>query len=228
MNKSIKVLIVDDEFLALNLLEEFISKLPALEIIAKAKSASIAQEILNEHKIDLMFLDIQMPHLSGNEFLKKLPNPPVTIFTTAYEKYAVEAFSLNAIDYLLKPFSFTRFEQAVIKAKEQISKENKSEDFITIKSDGKVSKIVLNDILYIEGQKEYVKINCVNKKYIILDSLLHLEEILPVHEFIRVHKSYIIPKSKITAKEGFNLFIDKIKIPMSRKKKKEICEFIFD
>ena len=117
---KIKTLLVDDEYLALNLLEEFTGKVPDLEVVEKVKSPMRALEILNQTPVDLLFLDIQMPTLSGNNLLKTLKNPPVTIFTTAYSEYAIEAFELNAVDYLLKPFSFERFLQAVNKAKEQL------------------------------------------------------------------------------------------------------------
>jgi DNA-binding LytR/AlgR family response regulator len=231
MNK-IKTLLIDDEFLALNLLEEFIKKCPQLEVVGKVKSAIAAASFLNEHEVDLMFLDIQMPHLSGNQFLKSLQNPPVTIFTTAYTDYAVEAFSLNAVDYLLKPFSFERFFQAVQKAEKEINSRNKNTkngqaDFITIKSDGVLHKINLKDIVLIEGSKEYLKIICINKKYVILDSMKNMEELLSDEHFIRIHKSYIVAKNRITSLEGFFVYLGKLKLPISRTKKKEIQDTIF-
>ena len=230
--KKIKTLLIDDEFLALNLLEEFIKKIPQLEVVGKVKSAIDAASFLNDNEVDLMFLDIQMPHLSGNQFLKSLPHPPVTIFTTAYSDYAVEAFSLNAVDYLLKPFSFERFFQAVQKAKKEINtrnKNNKNEpiDFITIKSDGVLHKINLKNIVLIEGSKEYLKIICTNKKYVILDSMKNMEELLSDEHFIRIHKSYIVAKNRITSLEGFFVYLGKLKLPISRTKKKEIQNTIF-
>ncbi len=227
-SKKIKTLLVDDEFLALKLLEQFALSFPQLKIVGKVKSAQAAQEIMEKEKVDLLFLDIQMPQLSGNQFLRGLENPPITIFTTAYPDYAVEAFELNAVDYLLKPFSFERFSLAVKKAEEKINVPDENEElFMIIKSDGKFSKINLNDILYIEGLKEYVKIICKEKKYVILESLKNMEEQLPSSHFLRVHKSYIVSKSKVTDKEGFFIFLRKIKIPISRKKKIEIMKELF-
>jgi len=172
--KKIQTLLVDDEYLALKLLEDYISKLPDIEIADMVKSPLKAIEILTNKRIDLLFLDIQMPTLSGTNLLKTLKNKPVTIFTTAYSEYAAQAFDLDAVDYLLKPFSFERFLQAINKAREQLSMNNQlvenpvatesgvSTGFITVKADGKFVKINHSDILFIEGLKEYVKIVCKN------------------------------------------------------------------
>ena len=237
--KPIKTLLVDDEFLALNLLEGFIQKVPDLEIIAKEKSPLKALEILNRGEVDLLFLDIQMPTLSGNNLLKTLKRPPVTIFTTAYENYAIEAFELNAVDYLLKPFSFERLLQAINKAKEQIRFREgavpasaivvpeKSKDFFSVKVDGKIKKVNFGDILYIEGLKEYVRIVCGNERLVTLESLKNLEELLPEGEFLRVHKSYIVAKTKVQGLEGNMLEIGKQKIPISRSKREEVVKTIF-
>lgn len=237
--KTIKTLLVDDEFLALNLLEGFIQKVPDLEIVGKEKSPLKALEILNQGEVDLLFLDIQMPTLSGNNLLKTLKRPPVTIFTTAYENYALEAFELNAADYLLKPFSFERLLQAINKAKEQIRFRSghapaeaivvpqKSKDFFSVKVDGKIKKVNFRDILYIEGLKEYVRIVCENERLVTLESLKNLEELLPVGEFLRVHKSYIVAKAKVQGLEGNLLEIGKQKIPISRSKREEVVNAIF-
>ena len=229
---KIRTLLIDDEFLALNLLEDFCNKFPQIEIVGKMKSAIDAASFLQGNEVDLMFLDIQMPHLSGHQFLKSLSHPPVTIFTTAYSDYAVEAFTLNAVDYLLKPFSFERFFQAVQKAEKELNTRKKpilqsKNDFISIKSDGVLHKIKLADIILIEGLKEYLKIICVNKKYVILDSMKNLESLLPSTDFIRIHKSYIVAKQRITSLEGFYVYLGKLKLPMSRSKKNEIMELVF-
>ncbi|MFQ5446813.1 MAG: LytR/AlgR family response regulator transcription factor, partial [Saprospiraceae bacterium] len=178
---AIKTLLVDDEYLALNLLEEFIKNVPDLEIVDKVKSPVHALEVLSSEPIDLMFLDVQMPTLSGNNLLKTLKNPPVTIFTTAYSQYAIEAFDLNAVDYLLKPFSFERFLQAVNKARELLRLQAAGQypattvetppterPFYTARVDGKIVKIFLDEILYIEGLKEYVRFICQPGKYVVL------------------------------------------------------------
>lgn len=233
----IKTLLVDDEFLALNLLENFVLQVPDLELVHKVRSPMQALEILRAEPIDLLFLDIQMPKLSGNNLLKALPQAPVTIFTTAYSEYATEAFDLNATDYLLKPFSFERFLQAVHKAKEQISlrqqpskgglePQTAASSFITAKVDGRIQKIFLQEILFIEGWKEYVRIYCQNERFITLERMKNLEESLPL-TFLRVHKSYIVATGRVTALEGNMLVIGEHKIPISRSKREEVVQAIF-
>ncbi len=234
-NQPIKTLLVDDEYLALQLLENFIHKIPDLQIIDQVKSPISALEILNKQEIDLLFLDIQMPSLSGMNLLKTLRNPPVTIFTTAYKDYAIEAFDQNAVDYLLKPFSFERFVQAVNKAKAQLHRQDdllasaktSGKSFFPVKVDGKVIKIHFEDILFIEGLREYVRIVCESGKYVTLESLKNLEDFLPNPQFIRVHKSFIVAKSKVTALDGNQLELSGHKIPISRSKRDEVVEMIF-
>lgn len=231
----IKTLLVDDEYLALDLLEEFTKQVPDLEVVDKVKSPMKALDILQQSPVDLLFLDIQMPTLSGTNLLKTLPHPPVTIFTTAYSTYAIEAFELNAVDYLLKPFSFERFLQSVNKAKEQLQfrasqtiiTPEQNRDFFSIKADGKVIKVHFDDILFIEGLKEYVRIVCRDARFVTLESLKNLEELLPSDNFIRVHKSYIIAKNKVQSLEGNLLEIGKNRIPISRSKRDEIVEWVF-
>lgn len=232
----IKTLLVDDEYLALNLLENFINQVPGLEIVAKVKSPMQALEILREQPVDLLFLDIQMPTLSGNNLLKTLPNPPLTIFTTAYADYAIEAFDLNAVDYLLKPISFERFLQAVHKAKEQLQfrrkdvveeKPEPTKDFLIIKADGIVHKVFLKDIFYIESLREYVRVVTGSDKLVYLESMKKLEETLPSAKFMRVHKSFIIAKDKVRALNGNMLEIGNHRIPVARRKQAEVRTLIF-
>jgi DNA-binding LytR/AlgR family response regulator len=230
----IRTLLVDDEYLALNLLEEFLKHLPDMEVVGKAKSAMAALDILQRTPVDLLFLDIQMPTLSGVNMLKTLQHPPVVIFTTAYADYAVQAFDLNAVDYLLKPFSFERFLQAVNKAKEHIRQSavggrqvEDERDTLVIKVDGKLVKLRLADILFVEGLKEYVRFVCTNGKYVTLESLKNLEEALPAHTFVRVHKSYIVASDKVQSLLGNMLEIGPHRIPISREKKDEVVQLIF-
>ena len=236
--EKIKTLLVDDEFLALNLLENFAGEVADLEIVDKVKSPVKAVEILNSRPVDLLFLDIQMPALSGINLLKTLRQPPVVIFTTAYSNFAVDAFDLNAVDYLLKPFSLERFLQAVGKARERlkvrkmppVSPADTAEagkDYFTAKVDGKLVKIVFDRILFIEGLKEYVRIVCADGRYVTLESLQRLEGILPAGNFLRVHKSYIVAKDKVQSLNGNMLEIEKFKIPISRSKKDEVVEWVF-
>lgn len=236
---TIKTLLVDDEYLALNLLEGFVNQIPDMEVIAKLKSPLKALEVLNQTKVDLLFLDIQMPTLSGNQLLKTLKHPPLTVFTTAYTDYAIEAFDLNVVDYLLKPFSFERFLQAVNKAREQLRLQqevpvsgfaispDQTDQFFTIKADGKFTKVRYDDILYIEGLKEYVRIVCTHSRHVILESLKNLEGSLPASQFLRVHKSYIVAKNKVQSVEGNLLEIGTTKIPISRSKREEVIQAIF-
>lgn len=231
---TIKTLLVDDEYLALNLLEAFIQDVPGLEVVAKVKSAMAALEVLNSQPIDLLFLDIQMPTLSGVNMLKTLHQQPVTIFTTAYSEYATQAFDLNVVDYLVKPFPFERFLQAVNKAKEQlklrqpIAASIPAPAFLTAKVDGKIVKINYDDILFVEGLKEYVRFICKNGKYVTLESLKNLEEQLPADRFLRVHKSYIVSKEKVQSILGNMLEIQAYKIPISRGRREEVVQAIFN
>jgi len=229
----IKTLLVDDEYLALNLLETFVRDVPGLEVVAKVKSAVAALEVLNTQQIDLLFLDIQMPTLSGVNMLKTLQNQPVTIFTTAYSEYAIQAFDLNAVDYLVKPYPFERFLQAVNKAKEQLKLRQTNTSapapaaFLSAKVDGKIVKILFDDILFVEGLREYVRFICRNGKYVTLESLKNLEAQLPADRFVRVHKSYIVAKDKVQSVLGNMLEIQAHKIPISRSKRDAVVQSIF-
>ena len=204
----INVLIVDDEPLALDIIESHVEKIPELEIIQKCSNALEANEALNKHSIDLMFLDIQMPQLTGIELLKTLTNPPLVIFTTAYSEYAVEGFELNAVDYLLKPISFERFVTAVNKAKEKFKSQsseisiNEDEQFVFVKADKKLIKVRFDDILYIEGLKDYVIIRQDTSRVITLQTMKTLEAKLNPGIFKRIHRSYIINLNKINAIVG--------------------------
>lgn len=234
MVQPIKIMLVDDEYLALNLLETFVAKVPQLEVMAKTKSPIEAVDILQRESIDLLFLDIQMPTLSGNNLLKTLKHPPLTIFTTAYDHYALEAFELDVVDYLLKPFAFDRFLQAVNKAKQRLlPKEppphapSNAPNFLAIKEQGKIIKIYFDDILYVEGLKEYVRFVCKEGRYVTLESLKNLESILPNDRFIRVHKSFIVATQQVQSVEGNQLFIAEQVIPISRGKREEVVQLIF-
>jgi DNA-binding LytR/AlgR family response regulator len=238
----LKILLVDDEYLALNLLEQYAQQLPELEIVGKIKSPIQALDVLNREAIDVLFLDIQMPVLSGTNLLKTLQRPPkATVFTTAYSDYAVEAFNLNVVDYLLKPFAFERFLQAVNKAKEHILPQNltqsppsvpqpiltEMESFLTFKVDGKFEKIYPSDILYIEGLREYIRIVTTSRHYVTYESMKRMEEMLGTVQFMRVHKSFIVAKKQVTTLDGNQLEIGKVKIPISREKKDEVLAEIF-
>ncbi|MDG1433608.1 MAG: LytTR family DNA-binding domain-containing protein [Saprospiraceae bacterium] len=210
----INVIIVDDEPLALDVLETYIDKIPDLNLVTKCNNALEANAALKDHDIDLMFLDIQMPQLTGIDFLRTLAKPPKVIFTTAYANYAVEGFELNAVDYLLKPISLDRFIKGVNKAQEQISLENKDtlpssistdekeDDFIFVKADKKLIKVNYRDIVYIEGLKDYVIIRLNNSRIITLQTMKSLEQKLPESIFKRIHRSYIVNIQRIQAVQG--------------------------
>ena len=221
MNK-IKCLVVDDEELARTLLENYISKLPHLELVTKCKNPLEAMSVLQDHEVDLLFLDIQMPELTGVEFLKTLVKKPLVVFTTAYSDYAIEGYALDVVDYLLKPFSLERFIQAVNKVKERLqlssssanSVSEKTKNYILVKSEHKVHKIKLADILFIQSMREYVAYHTPEGRILSLNSLKQLELDLPEDQFIRIHKSYIVSIDKIKTLEGNLLHIGKEKLPI--------------
>ena len=203
MNEKYNVIIVDDEYLARKLLQDYVSKVESLQLVATCSNAFEAMEALANNTVDIMLLDIQMPDLTGMELVKGLEKKPAVIFTTAYSEYAVDAFNLAVVDYLLKPFDFPRFFQAVRKAignvqpkAEETTKQaadiSKSNDFITVKADYKLYKINYDDLLFIEGQHEYVTFHTTQRRITALFALKDLEEMLPKDRFVRVHKSYIV------------------------------------
>ena len=201
-----KVMIVDDEPLAHDIIENYINKIPDMEIVAMCDNAIAANEMLKSIKIDLVFLDIQMPQITGIDWIKSLSAPPKVIFTTAYAEYAVEGFDLNAVDYLLKPIAFDRFLKAVNKVKESNPAETQSvttaEDFFFVKADKKLIKIHFSEILYVEGLKDYVIIKKEVGRVIALQTMKSLEKKLPSDMFMRVHRSYIVNIQQIRAVVG--------------------------
>ena len=203
----IKAIIVDDEPLALDVLETYIAQLPELELVARCENALEAREVLKQHDVDLMFLDINMPQLTGIDFVKTLSVKPNFIFTTAHPYYAVEGFELNAIDYLMKPIPLERFMKAVNKVinmqlGETSAPEKKKENFIFVKADKKLIKVNFDDILYIEGLKDYVIIRQKEGRIITLHTMKSLEAKLPDHIFKRIHRSYIVNIGAIDAIVG--------------------------
>ncbi|MBP6811023.1 MAG: response regulator transcription factor, partial [Saprospiraceae bacterium] len=212
MTNNFRCLLVDDEHLALALLEKFVADTPGLEVVAVCKSPVRAIELLQSEPIDLLFLDIQMPILSGLSLLKSVSRKPVTIFTTAYPQHAIDAFDLDAVDYLLKPYSFERFSHAVEKAfvllrQRADNASSKPDGYLTVKADRQWVKIPIADIRYIEGWKEYVKIFVENEKVVTLESLNNLEATLPAEHFLRVHKSFIVAKNRVQKMDGEALIL---------------------
>ena len=202
-----KCIIVEDEPLAQNVLKKYVEEHPMLQLITICNDALEAQTILTQQNIDLLFLDINLPRLSGINFVKTLTRPPLVIFTTAYPEFAVEGFELNAVDYLLKPFSFERFLKAVNRAVEKLNAENSTREtnksgFIFLKSEKKIHKVDLNSIHFIEAIGDYMKVVTDTGQLIINETMKKLQDELPSDSFIRVHKSFIISRNKIRFIEG--------------------------
>ena len=215
-----KCIIIEDEPLAQNILKKYIGEQPALELITVCNDALEAQNILMQQNIHLIFLDINLPKLSGINFIKTLIRPPLVIFTTAYPEFAVEGFELNAVDYLLKPFSFERFLKAVNKALEKLnasasqnSDPGKS-SFIFLKAEKKIHKVDLDSIFYIEAIGDYMKVVTDSGQLIINETMKKLQEELPGKSFIRVHKSFIISRNKIKFIEGNYVQVEDKSIPI--------------
>jgi DNA-binding LytR/AlgR family response regulator len=234
---KISCLIVDDEPLALDLLEKYIRKTPFLDLKSKCSSAIEAMEILNSSKTDLIFLDIQMPELSGIEFSKFFGSEIKIIFTTAFSEYALEGFKVCALDYLLKPFNYEEFLRAVYKAKEWFELKQAHENshlvhddkFIFVRSDYKTVKINLSEVLYFEGLKDYVKIWVEGQQRPVLTimSLKSLEEVLAPSKFMRIHRSFIIALDKIQMVERSQVIINsKTRITVADQYKEKFQEFI--
>lgn len=233
-----RVIIVDDEPLALDVMETYIDKLPSLELVARCENAIQAFDVLSREEVDIMFLDIQMPQLTGIDFLKSLSNPPLVIFTTAYPNYAIEGYELNVIDYLLKPISFERFMKAVNKAMAQLELQNDSvatsndtettekADFIFVKADKKLIKINYADILYIEGLKDYVIIKMPTSRVITLQTMKSLEAKLPSDIFKRIHRSYIVNLKKISAVIGNMVEVEKKHLPIGKNYREELLNIV--
>ncbi|MDF2190798.1 LytTR family DNA-binding domain-containing protein [Paraflavitalea sp. CAU 1676] len=226
MSTLYRCLVVEDEPLAQNVLKKYIGDHPLLELAGVCHDAPAAQQWLARQQAGILFLDINLPTLSGISFLKSLSRPPLVIFTTAYPEYAVEGFELDAVDYLVKPFSFERFLKAVNKALEKIEKLELpamgGSPFIFVKADKKVFKVNLADILFVEALDDYVRIVTNQGNYLVHDTMKGLQEELPALQFMRVHKSYIIARSKIVFIEGNYVRIADRDIPIGASYREEV------
>lgn len=234
MNSSIPCLIVDDEPLARSILESHIQQIPQLQLVASCQHAVEAFSIVKEEKIDLIFLDIQMPLLTGMEFVRSLQHPPAIIFTTAYRDYAVESYELDVIDYLLKPISFKRFFQAVNKylnrniqtpTSHTLSQDSPQVplDHLFVNANKKHVKVAFADILYVESLKDYIRIHTVNRSIITKDKVSAFAEKLPQH-FLRIHRSYIVNIQKLTAFTAHDVEIEEKEIPIGNSYKQHVLE----
>lgn len=235
-NIKITCVIVDDEPMALNLVESYVEKTPFLELKQKCSSAIEAMEFIKKEPVDLLFLDIQMPDLTGIEFSKMLPKETRLVFTTAFDQYALEGFKVEALDYLLKPFDYAEFLAAANKANHYFSllkgkpqnEVSEAKEFLFVKSEYKQLRIKLSDVLYFEGLKDYIKIWLKDnpKPILTLMSLKSLQEELPATQFLRVHRSFIVSLKNIEVIERSQIIINNQRITVSEQYKPAFLEFV--
>ena len=248
MDMKINCLIVDDEPLALDVIESYVKRIDGLELVGRCENALNAFEMLQNKQVDLLFLDIQMPKLDGVEFIKTLSNPPKVIFTTAYRDYAIEAFNLDAVDYLLKPIPFTRFLKAVGKAFKHLNPNAQNEpvdttgnnpaninkdlnlsgmEYIFVRADKKMVKIYLHEIAYIESLKDYVIIHVPDKRIVTKQKISYLEEKLPEEVFLRIHRSFLVSIPKIEAFSPNHVEIGGKELPIGRSYKNIVSKALY-
>ena len=230
---ELKCLIVDDEMLAQNVIEKYVSTIPTLKLVGKCDNAIDAISFLHNNSVDLLFLDLNMPELSGLDMLKTLTNPPKVILTTAYSEYALESYEYGVVDYLLKPIKLERFIKAVNKVVELVSKveefdnnEDQTKKPVFIKEDQTSYAISPSNILYVEAYGNYLKVHTYDKVYIIRETMQHMTSLLPESVFCRIHKSFIVNKHKISKVTGNMLFINKIELPIGTTYKMDLMREI--
>jgi two-component system, LytTR family, response regulator len=213
---KIQCIVIEDEPLALKVLTDYIADTPFLQLQGSFKDAILASDHLRDHDTDLIFLDIHLPKLKGIEFLKTLADPPAVIITTAYHQYAVEGFNLNVTDYLLKPFEFSRFLAAVNKVIEYRNLQQESREFIFVSVQKRKVRVVLAEILYIESQREYIKIVTARSEYHSKMGTREMEDLLPPDRFKRIHRSFIVSVGKIDSYTADTIEINGVSIPIGR------------
>ena len=227
----INCLVVDDEPIARHGLLEHIKQIDFLFPVAECKSAIEATGWIEKKAIDLIFLDIQMPKLTGIDFIKSSNSLPAIILTTAYPEFAIEGYELDVVDYLLKPISFRRFMKAALKAKEFIGKRTPgdisfSEDYFFIKCNQRIEKIMMTDVLYIEAMSNYITIHTIQKKYLVYMTFKGMEEQLPKNNFIRIHKSFLVSVNAISSIDTHEIKLGKVTLPISKNYKEEVLNRI--
>ena len=233
---NLRCLLIDDEPPALKVLTSHISNISGLEIVAQCKNALEALDVLQQKTVDVIFLDIKMPKILGTDFLKNLSHPPKVIFVTAYREYAVEGYDLDAVDYLVKPVSFERFVKAVTKVKRMMGQETLSvsndykpnpEAFVYLKVDKNMKKVFINDIVYIESWKDYIKLFLTTGKTLLVkQSISSMENLLSDHKFLRVHRSYMVSVNKIECYNADSIHIAKHELPIGRLYKYEVTRVL--
>lgn len=229
MNETINCAIIDDEPPAIRLLEKYVAKVPFLNLVFSSSNPIEALAKLHNESVDLIFLDIQMPNITGIQLSKIIDKNTKIIFSTAYSEYAIESYDVNALDYLLKPFTFNRFYKAVLRAKEitkSASKSSETKPYIFVKTDGKnnLEKVNIDDITYIESLKNYVAINQNNKQIITYNSLKHFQENLSENKFIKIHKSFLVAFQAITKTTSISVFIGTKELPIGNTYKNDFFE----
>ena len=225
MSDKISCIITDDEPFARKGLQGYVEKIDFLDLKGSCEDALQLSNMLQQQPVDLLFLDIQMPHITGVEFLRALRNPPKVIFTTAFEHYAIQGFELDVMDYLLKPISYDRFLKAAWKARDYFALRGQSTNsipYLFVKSNGRLEKIIFSDILFIEGMENYVAIYLENKKIITHCTIKSLLEKLPAKQFIQSHKSYVVAIDKISSIEGNTLHVQSYQVPVSKYLREEV------
>lgn len=224
---TIKCIITDDEPLARKGLQGYVGKINFLELVAVCEDAVQLSSVLKQQEIDLLFLDIEMPYINGIDFLKSTFKTPKVILTTAYEKYALQGYELDVLDYLLKPISFERFLKASNKAFDYFNAaEKKADEYFFVKTGSRLEKVIFNEILFVEALENYVSIHLINKKLIIHSTLKGILESLPGDTFIQTHKSYIVNKNAIKSIEGNILNVFTYQVPVSKYLKEEVMKKI--
>ena len=226
---KLQCVIVDDEPLAITIIEGYLKKIPYIEIIGKFDNAIPVYEFLKENIVDLLFLDIEMPNITGIDFLKSLSSPPSVIFTTANKNYAIEGFDLNVVDYILKPITFERLFKAVNRVCENVNQEKKTEkpesnEFLYLKENKKMVKVYFKNILYFESIKDYVKVVTLCKTVITKQQLSYFESSLNNNKFLRIHRSFIVATGKIDAYSLSGIDIGDTELPIGRKYKETVIE----
>ena len=229
MSNQITCIITDDEPYARKGLKGYVDKTDFLTLTGMCENALALGNLLKQQKVDLLFLDIQMPYLNGVDFLRSLDSPPKVIFTTAFEQYAVQGFELDVLDYLVKPISYERFLKSAYKSLDYFSNRNnplETVNSIFIKVDGRLEKLVFDDILYIEGMENYISIYTIRKRMVIHSTLKAFIEKLPADKFIQTHKSFVVAMDKISTVDGGTLLIGSNEIPLSRSMKENVMRQI--
>lgn len=236
---KIRLVAVDDELLALQLMENFLKRIPDVELIATFRNPLTALVQMESLRPDVLLVDIEMPEMKGVDLVRQIPKETAVIFSTAYSEYAAQAFELEAVDYLLKPFAFERFERSIQKVKEYFEWRNnkhieaaqgfeEENKFLVIRADHKNVRIPVSEIQVLEAYGEYIKVHCKHARYVTLERMKNMEEMLDAKLFYRVHRSFIIRLDEVRGMEGYQLNLSNgMQIPVSREKKEEVAKLLF-